>query len=33
MGKRMVDQGEVAWPEEAPFHAPVYGLPHEKREP
>ena len=20
MGKRMFDQGEVAWPEEAPFH-------------
>jgi hypothetical protein len=23
MGKRMFDQGESAWPEEAPFHAPV----------
>ena len=22
MGKRMFDQGEVAWPEEAPFHTP-----------
>ena len=26
MGKRMFDQGEVAWPEEAPFHTPVYVL-------
>jgi dihydrofolate reductase len=33
MGKRMFDQGEVAWPEEAPFHTPVYVLSHEKREP
>jgi dihydrofolate reductase len=33
MGKRMFDQGEVAWPEEAPFHTPVYVLTHEKREP
>ncbi|MGI8811063.1 MAG: dihydrofolate reductase family protein [Pyrinomonadaceae bacterium] len=32
MGKRMFDQGEVAWPEEAPFHTPVYVLTHEKRE-
>ena len=23
MGKRMFDQGERAWPEEAPFHTPV----------
>ena len=22
MGKRMFEQGEVAWPEEAPFHTP-----------
>ena len=33
MGKRMFDQGEVAWPEEAPFHTAVYVLTHEKREP
>ncbi|WP_427912909.1 dihydrofolate reductase family protein [Ramlibacter sp. MMS24-I3-19] len=33
MGKRMFDQGEVAWPEEAPFHTRVYVLTHEKREP
>ncbi|MFC7651332.1 dihydrofolate reductase family protein [Pseudoduganella danionis] len=33
LGKRMFDQGEVSWPEEAPFHTPVYVLTHEKREP
>ncbi|WP_079416746.1 dihydrofolate reductase family protein [Thiomonas intermedia] len=33
MGKRMFDQGEQAWPEEAPFHTPVYVLTNEKREP
>lgn len=33
MGKRMFDQGEVAWPEDAPFHTPVYVLTHEQREP
>ncbi|WP_079227611.1 dihydrofolate reductase family protein [Pseudomonas putida] len=33
MGKRMFDQGERSWPEEAPFHCPVYVLTHEKREP
>ena len=33
MGKRMFEQGEVAWPEEAPFHTPVYVLTHVKREP
>jgi|UniRef100_UPI000D3A89CE dihydrofolate reductase len=33
MGKRMFDQGEVAWPDDAPFHTPVYVLTHEKREP
>jgi dihydrofolate reductase len=32
MGKRMFDQGEVSWPEDAPFHTPVYVLTHEKRE-
>jgi dihydrofolate reductase len=33
MGKRMFDQGERAWPEEAPFHTPVYVLTNERREP
>src|SRR3954465_10140783 len=33
MGKRMFDQGEVSWPEDAPFHTPVYVLTHTKREP
>lgn len=33
MGKRMFDQGEIAWPEEAPFHTPVYVLTHQQREP
>ena len=33
MGKRMFDQGEQAWPEEAPFRTPVYVLSNRKREP
>lgn len=33
MGKRMFDGGEHAWPEEAPFHTPVFVLTHEKRVP
>ncbi|MGA9533062.1 MAG: dihydrofolate reductase family protein [Anaerolineales bacterium] len=33
MGKRMFDQGEVSWPDEAPFHTPVYVLTHQKRDP
>ena len=33
MGKRMFDQGESAWPEEAPFHTPVYVLTNVTREP
>jgi dihydrofolate reductase len=33
MGKRMFDQGELVWPEEAPFHTPVYVLTNTKREP
>ena len=33
LGKRMFEQGERSWPEEAPFHTPVYVLTHEKREP
>jgi dihydrofolate reductase len=33
MGKRMFELGEIGWPEEAPFHTPVYVLTHELREP
>jgi dihydrofolate reductase len=33
MGKRMFEQGERSWPDEAPFHTPVYVLTHEKRDP
>ena len=33
MGKRMFDAGERSWPEEAPFHTPVYVLTHERRAP
>lgn len=33
MGKRMFEGGERGWPEEAPFHTPVYVLTHEKRSP
>jgi dihydrofolate reductase len=33
MGKRMFEQGEASWPEDAPFHTPVYVLTNEKREP
>ena len=33
MGKGMFAAGERSWPEEAPFHTPVYVLTHEKREP
>ena len=33
MGARMFEQGEISWPEEAPFHTPVYVLTHKKREP
>ena len=33
MGKGMFDMGEPMWPEDAPFHTPVYVLTHEKREP
>lgn len=33
MGKRMFDQGEVAWPENAPFNTPVYVLTKTTREP
>lgn len=33
LGKRMFEQGEISWPEEAPFHTPVYVLTHEQRDP
>ena len=33
MGKRMFDLGEPAWPEEAPFHTPVFVVTHTKRDP
>ena len=33
MGKQMFDAGEPAWPEEAPFHTPVFVVTHEKRDP
>jgi dihydrofolate reductase len=32
MGRRMFDLGEKAWPEEAPFHTPVFVVTHEKRD-
>lgn len=33
MGKRMFEAGEEGWPEEAPFHTPVFVLTHEVRQP
>src|SRR5205085_831348 len=33
MGKRMFDAGEQSWPEEAPFHTPVFVVTHTKRDP
>lgn len=33
LGKRMFDGGEHSWPEEAPFHTPVFVLTHQVREP
>ena len=32
MGKRMFDAGEHAWPEDAPFHTPVFVVTHEERD-
>ena len=32
MGKRMFEAGQRSWPEDAPFHTPVYVLTHERRE-
>ena len=33
MGKRMFEGGEHSWPEDAPFHTPVFVLTHEVRNP
>lgn len=33
MGRRMFDLGERMWPEEAPFHTPVFVLTSQAREP
>ena len=33
MGRRMFDAGERSWPEDAPFHVPVFVLTHQAREP
>ncbi|GAB3518272.1 dihydrofolate reductase family protein [Arthrobacter monumenti] len=33
MGKRMFDAGEQMWPDEPPFHTPVFVLTHDEREP
>src|ERR1700753_264631 len=33
MGKRMFDAGEQGWPDDAPFHTPVFVVTHERREP
>ena len=33
MGRRMFDLGEQAWPEDAPFHTPVFVVTHNRRDP
>src|SRR6476661_11181885 len=33
MGKRMFDAGERMWPDDAPFHTPVFVVTHEQRDP
>jgi dihydrofolate reductase len=33
MGRRTVDVGERAWPEDAPFHTPFLVVTHEERDP
>lgn len=33
LGKRMFEEGEANWPEEAPFHTPVFVLTKEVRSP
>ena len=32
MGKRMFDAGEQMWPDDAPFHTPVFVVTHEERD-
>jgi dihydrofolate reductase len=32
MGKGMFDAGEQMWPDEAPFHTPVFVVTHQKRD-
>ncbi|MFI6466651.1 dihydrofolate reductase family protein [Streptomyces sp. NPDC050538] len=32
MGRRMFDAGELSWPEEAPFHTPVFVVTHTGRD-
>lgn len=32
MGKRMFDAGERMWPEDAPFHTPVFVVTHQTRD-
>jgi dihydrofolate reductase len=33
MGRRMFDEGEVNWPEDAPFRSPVFVVTHQSRDP
>lgn len=33
MGKRMFEAGEQGWPDDAPFHTPVFVVTHEQRDP
>ena len=33
MGKRLFEGGEHAWPEDPPFHTPVFVVTHEQRDP
>ena len=33
IGKRMFDAGERSWPEEAPFHTPVFVVTNQRRDP
>jgi dihydrofolate reductase len=33
MGRRMFDEGEIAWSDDPPFHAPVFVLTRNAREP
>lgn len=33
MGKRMFEAGEHSWPDDPPFHSPVFVVTHEGRQP